>query len=371
MKDKEGTGKRKGRRVFGALILAAGAAVALFSGFLGKRSSGGSDTPETSPGRTIQSEVQVLLEDGTQTAVGLSMDQVPESYQKKADMRGKLERFSYQTSTYGLYGREEKKITKTAVVYLPHGYSSQNRYNIVYLMHGAGGTVARFFGTPESPRTLKNIVDHMIASEEIEPTIFVSLTYYPEAGMDHEHDWDAEYTKNYEKELIQDVLPQVESHYSTYAKNTDANELKASRWHRAFANFSMGSVTAYYRLCDSLDYFHTFLGMSGSLYWGPDAAENSTDDFGAAYIMNAVKQQGLTKDDFFFYNCVGTQDFAKEVVQHQISDEKKHPDFFTFGESGEVTNTVYQVGDGEKHDRHATDRYLYNALPVLSTIMGK
>lgn len=327
-------------------------------------------TPKVSAGREYLSEIHVRTEDGTVIPACLSMDQVPSSYRHEPFHHGKLERFEYRTNTYGLYGRQEKEITKTAVVYLPYGYSKEDRYNVVYLMHGAGGSAARFFGWPEAPRTLKYIVDNMINLGEIDPTIFVSLTYYPETGMDHEADWDAEYTKYYGKELIQDVLPQVEGHYSTYADSTDPEDLQASRWHRTFAGFSMGGVTAYYRLCDSLDYFHSFLAMSGSLYWGPDAADSGDDsDFGAQYIMNAVADQGYSQDDFFLLSCVGTDDFALDVVQAQISSEKQYPYYFLFGGDESPANCAFLLGDGESHSRHATDRYLYNLLPVLSDIM--
>ena len=155
--------------------------------------------PKTPAKRNILSEITVRTEDGAMIPARLSMDQVPSSYKHEPLHHGTLKRFEYRTNTYGLYGRQKKEITKTAVVYLPYGYSGERRYNVVYLMHGAGGTAARFFGWPEAPRTLKYIVDNMINLDEIDPMIFVSLTYYPDAGMDHEADWDGEYTKYYGK----------------------------------------------------------------------------------------------------------------------------------------------------------------------------
>ena len=133
----------------------------------------------------------------------------------------------------------------------------------------------------------------------------------------------------------------------------------------------MGSVTTYYRLCDCLDYFHSFLGMSGSLYWGPDAQESGTmADFGARYIMDAVAAQGYTKDDFFLYSCVGSKDFALGVVEAQVRDEKNHPEFFSFGDGGTAANVVFEIGEGEvHHGSHGTTRYLYNALPIFSKLM--
>lgn len=314
--------------------------------------------------RETVEEALVKLEDGSLKKIALSMDKVPKSYKYEPWHHGKVEKFRYSTSTYGLYGRKEEKITKYAEVYLPYGYDRSKKYDTIYLMHGAGGSPERFVGSPLFPRQCRYIIDNLIALGQMRPAILVSLTYYPKKGMDREQDWDAEYTRFYDKELIRDVLPQVEAHYSTYQ----------SRWHRTFAGFSMGSVTAYYRLCDSLAYFHTFLCMSGSLYWGPDARETGTmSDFGARYIMDAVKKQGYGKDDFFLYSCTGSEDFAREVVKAQVGDEEEHPEFFTFPQNageGQPCNVAFLMGEGEEHDSHATDRYLYNALPALSEIMA-
>ena len=318
------------------------------------------------------SHINVRCQDNKTVSVGLSMDPVPEEYMRQPSRHGRLEKFYYETNTYGLYGREEEKIKKYAEVYLPYGYDESEKYNVIYLMHGAGGTPERFFGSADKPRDFKYIVDNMIDRGSIQPAIFVSLTYYPERGMDHEEDWDAQYTKYYYQELRNDVLPQVESHYSTYAESVDEQGLKDSRWHRTFGGFSMGGVTAFYRLTDCLDYFHSFLAMSGSLYWGPDAMESGAgQDFGARYIMEAAADQGYTKDDFFLYTCTGSKDFARDIMERQIAGQKDHPEFFSYGEDGETANTAFLIADGEEHHgSHGTNRYLYNALPIFSAIMG-
>lgn len=315
--------------------------------------------------------IHVLNASGKSVSADLTMDPVPDSYYKEPAQQGRIEKFYYTTRTYGLYGRKDEKIRKYAQVYLPYGYSSKKSYDIVYLMHGAGGSAQRFFGSSANPRNLKAIVDNMIHLGEIKPMIFVSLTYYPRNGQGRESDWDAEYTKNYYKELQNDVLPQVESHYSTYAKTTDEAGLIASRSHRIFGGYSMGAVTAYYQMAQSMRYFHTYIAMSGSLYWGPDAGTD--EDFGGKYLEDAIKKQGYTADDFFVYAANGSKDFARDIVKLQIDSEKKRPDFFRFDDTDSQSQTVncaYEVGEGEKHGGpHGSDRYLYNALPVLSKIV--
>lgn len=43
-------------------------------------------------------------------------------------------------------------------------------------------------------------------------------------------------------ELLNDLIPAVESRYSTYAEDTTPVGIAASRDHRGFGGFSMGSV---------------------------------------------------------------------------------------------------------------------------------
>lgn len=332
--------------------------------------SKGTDAPAAIAAHTVLDTIHVTNAAGAVVPADLTMDQVPDNYYTEPAEQGSIEKFYYTTNTYGLYGRAEKEIKKYAEVYLPYGYSADGKYDIVYLMHGAGGTAERFFGSKEKPRGLKAIVDNMIALGEIRPTIFVGLTYYPVNGQDREDDWDAAYTKNYWRELG-DVLPQIESHYATYAAGTGEEDLIASRNHRVFGGYSMGAVTTYYRLSDSLRYFHAFLAMSGSLYWGTEGRQD--DAFGAEYLMNAVAAQGYTADDFFIYTATGSEDFARDVVTKQINSEKAKPAFFHFDDTGSsgTSNTAYEIGDGEQHSgSHASDRYLYNALPVISAILA-
>ena len=379
-KDRTNT-KSRVRRTLLLVVFSAALLAALI--FCVRKRLSYSSAPEKSAGRNVTSWITVRTQAAGKQAedqgarssgliqASLSMDEVPESYTYQPRHHGTIEKFWYTTNTYGLYGRKKKEIRKYAEVYLPYGYTSSKKYPIVYLMHGAGGSAERFFGSALNLKELKYVVDNMIELGEIEPMIFVGLTYYPEPGMGREDDWDAEYTKGFGQEFRNDVLPQVESHYSTFADSVDEEGLRASRWQRTFGGFSMGSVTTYYRLCDSLDVVHSFLGMSGSLYWGPDARESgSMADFGAQYIMNAVKSQGYTKDDFFLYSCAGSEDFALDVVNAQVRDEQNHPEFFSFGENGEPANVAFEIGQGEEHHgSHGTTRYLYNALPIFSDIM--
>lgn len=107
----------------------------------------------------------------------VSFEEIPENYRQEAKNAGTMETISYQTDDG----------VKEAYVYLPYGYDEsdvETRYEIVYLMHGGGGDIATYFGTPDSPTYLKYAVDHLIEDGRIEPVIVVLPTFYPNGDSD-------------------------------------------------------------------------------------------------------------------------------------------------------------------------------------------
>ena len=160
---------------------------------------------------------------------------------------GTLEELVYETKAYATDGRS---VTKRALVYLPYGYDPDKNYNILYLMHGTGDDENYWLKTHAYNKTM---LDNMIAQGEIDPLIVVTPTFYVEDdcldGLDA-------LTFSFREELRNDLMPAVESRYSTWAKTVDDAGFAASRDHRAFAGLSRGAVTtANSVLCGSLDYF--------------------------------------------------------------------------------------------------------------------
>ena len=164
---------------------------------------------------------------------------------------GTLEELVYETKAYATDGRP---VTKRALVYLPYGYDETLKYNILYLMHGTGDDENYWLQTH---RYNKVMLDRMIAQGEIEPLIVVTPTFYVEDdGKDSSLDI---LTFSFREELRNDLMPAVETKYSTWAETADDAGFAASRDHRAFAGLSRGAVTtANAALCGSLDYISWF-----------------------------------------------------------------------------------------------------------------
>ena len=182
---------------------------------------------------------------------------VPARYdEEEPKLAGTVEEVVYDTRAYAT---DERSVKKTAYVYLPYGYSKDKEYNILYLMHGTGDDEKYWLKTNPYNKTM---LDNMIADGDIEPLIVVTPTFYVEDDCADDLD---QLTYSFAKELRNDLMPEIESSYSTYAKSADDAGFAESRDHRAFAGLSRGAVTMYHSaLCQSLDYFSWFGAFSGS-----------------------------------------------------------------------------------------------------------
>lgn len=275
---------------------------------------------------------------------------IPDSYKTAAGQAGRMVKLEYDTYESRSYERREKKLKKTAYVYLPYGYTETKKYNVFYQMHGGWSNETTTMGTESSPTALKNAIDHAIEDGVIEPLILVMPTYNNESSSDSgDYSLALTLTKNYHNELVNDLIPAVESRYSTYAENVTENGLRDSRDHRAFGGFSMGSVATWRTFEYCLDYFRYFLSMSGAL----------TSD--GKYLDDIVKNSGYSWDDFFIYAVSGTDDFAYPAFQSQI-DSMRRQESFRYADNEMQGNLTLRLKEGYAHDSAASSEYTYNGL---------
>ena len=138
---------------------------------------------------------------------------VPAKYdEEEPKQAGTVEEIVYDTKAYAT---DERIVKKTAYVYLPYGYSKDKQYNILYLMHGTGDDEKYWLKTNPYNKTM---LDNMIADGDIEPLIVVTPTFYVEDDCADDLD---QLTYSFAKELRNDLMPEIESSYSTYAKSAD------------------------------------------------------------------------------------------------------------------------------------------------------
>lgn len=230
---------------------------------------------------------------GEQEAI-VVVDAIPsEDLIGRTDNCGSIEEIEYQTRDY--YG-DGHEITKTAYVYLPYNYDVSTQYNVLYLMHGIGGN-EKEWGMYNDTSRVKIIMDNLIFKGDIEPFIIVtpngrSGAEFANSSSDH----NSFYV--FGKELRNDLIPYIESNYSTYSNyNEDGYDMAKTREHRAMAGLSMGGMqTINIGMCEGLDIIS---------YFGAFSACPTTNT--SSRIADMLKEFP-DNDIRFFYNICGTED---------------------------------------------------------------
>ena len=302
-------------------------------------------------------------------------------YLEEVEHHGTVERLTYTTHSYALEavaagsyvkaaddndttpaidrealcGSEtEFVMEKELYVYLPYGYDPARKYNVVYALHGTDAHADYWVGESATAKSAIKMYDYMIDKGECGPCIVVSPTYYsiPEDKMDLFPDyWDGDALANvwpmyFWMEMRNEIIPLIDSTYSTYAAEADARD------HRAFCGLSRGSMTTVNSIMmhclDQFAYFGDFSGI-----WC---------DFDA---FRATLESGEYKDlDIkFWYNGNGTTDFALE--NHEAFRDRcltEMPDRFRDGD-----NYAWICFKGGSHAYNCWLPHLYNSMLVFFT----
>jgi hypothetical protein len=301
---------------------------------------------------------------------------LPDEYRLEVEKEkmGTIERLQYIVPNLG-NGKDIKHLN----VYLPYCYDTNDKnikYNVLYLMHGGGEDENLIFGGPGQNRELKNILDNMIANGDIEPIIVVTPTFY---GLKNRSKYKKEVynvesvdhpipimeVKYFHDELINDLIPFVETKYNTYAMSGNKEDLIKSRQHRAFGGFSMGSVTTWYTYINCLDYFKYFIPLSGDCWvFGPKAGSSKAKET-AEYLANIPKLNDYTPEDYYIFCATGNLDIAYPNMYPQIYAMKEMKDSFIYSPDINEGNFYFIVCDGADHTWHWVNQYIYNILPDL------
>lgn len=153
---------------------------------------------------------------------------------------GALEMIEYESKTVGTKRKMQ--------VYTPPGYSKEKKYPVLYLLHGIGGDETEWqrFATPNV------LLDNLIADGKAVPMIIVMPNGRAQKNDRAEGNIYAagEAFANFEHDLLEDVIPAIESRYS----------VQADREHRALAGLSMGGGQS---LNFGLAHLETFAWVGG------------------------------------------------------------------------------------------------------------
>src|SRR5262249_25434495 len=127
------------------------------------------------------------------------------------------------------------------------GYAKDKKYPVLYLLHGKGGNESNWTRVGSAAA----ILDNLYADQKVVPMLVVMPNGTVPASGTSKH-----FTSGFEKELLQDVIPFVESRYP----------VQADREHRAIAGLSMGGGQALRIGLKHLDQFAWIGGFSSAIF---------------------------------------------------------------------------------------------------------
>ena len=280
--------------------------------------------------------------------------------------KGTIERVDYTTDVY----EDGKTYFKYCYVYLPYGYDPENKdkkYNVLYFQHGNTCAPDIFAIGGNKP-----MIDMLFDSGEIDPCIMVSITYYFDPYEDGEKrvlvgrvpagdgGWD-DCVPNYYKEVVQDIIPAVETKYNTYLADGSDEAIKASRDHRCFCGYSRGAVNTWRELNHNFEYFRWFSPMS-CMTRGDN--RNMRDPMSEQEVIDYVTSPIKAHPELpFFIYCTdgGEEDVAEMKVQLKYLT---HEPCFSYGDDPEKNNIYFAVSD-YYHTDFLVPYYLWNSLKVI------
>ena len=280
---------------------------------------------------------------------------VPAAYTTPSEHPGTVVQVEYDSQDYL---RGDAPVTKTAWVYLPYGYDesdAETRYDIIYLMHGWDGAAGEYFYMGDG--MIKNMLDHMIENGEIRPIIAVSATFYNE-NSDRDFGASEDALREFHRDFADHLMPAVEGLFHTFAASTSPEDLAASRDHRAFGGFSLGSVTTWMEFCHDTDYIRYFLPMSGSSWYYGTYGDFQTVR-NVDYVQQIVEENDLNERGYFIYHAVGTEDVVKSQTLMMADEMLSRDGVFP------PEHYVFYQKEGGHHDFDAVQEFMFNALPLF------
>lgn len=241
-------------------------------------------------------------------------------------------------------------VEKELYVYLPYGYTPDKEYNVIYVMHGGGENAGYWLTEEGMGKATLAVLDNMFKRGECEDTIVVTPTFYSYTGNGEDYVFaSSAWPCYFWMELKNDIIPLVETTYSTYAKGDVSEEnLIATRDHRAYAGLSMGSATSLNSvMMHCLDVISWVGSFSGALC--------DLDTFKAA--VDAEAEYPVN----FWYNGSGNADMAHDehaAFFHNVLEQM--PERFVDGE-----NACWVEFKGGTHAFNCWLPHLYNCLTIF------
>ena len=174
--------------------------------------------------------------------------QAPEGFDRlnPTIQKGEIDTLFYDSKTVG--------VKRKTLVYTPLGFSKSKKYPVLYLLHGIGGDEKEWLvnGHPEI------ILDNLFSEGKVEPMLVVmpnGRAMKDDRATGNMFDLEkVEAFSTFEKDLLTDLIPFIESQYPVIS----------DREHRALAGLSMGGGQSLNFGLKNLDLFAWVGGFSSA-----------------------------------------------------------------------------------------------------------
>jgi enterochelin esterase-like enzyme len=265
----------------------------------------------------------------------LGPDDKPAFDNPPAGFRDKRDNIAHGAISTVVYDSKTLSTRREMLVYTPPGYSPNRKYPVIYLLHGLNS------GAGQWPYWVRAdyVIDNLLADGKIEPVIIVFPNCNTNVTVSNPKPDEQEerkggfkgYGKLFENDLLNDIIPYIESHYSVY---TD-------REHRALAGLSMGGGQS---LNIGLSHINTFAYVAGF------SSAPNTNEFGGLSNSKLLSDLSAAKDQLkvLWLGC-GNKDgligVSQRVHQH-------------FKEQG-VPHIWHVDGNGHDDTEWANNLYLF------------
>lgn len=266
-------------------------------------------------------------------SVKLSSDDKPAFNNPPVGFRDKRDNIAHGSITTVQYDSKTLSTKREMLVYTPPGYSPDKKYPVIYLLHGLNS------GNGQWPYWVRAdyIMDNLIAEGKIKPVIMVFPNGNTNVTVENPKPSEEEerksgfkgYGVSFENDLLKDIIPYIESHYSVYT----------NRKHRALVGLSMGGGQS---LNIGLSHINTFA------YVGGMSSAPNTNEFGRLSKMKLLPDPVAAKKKLkLLWLACGNKDGLIDVSQrvHQYFKEQEIPHIWHVDGNGhddtEWANNLY------------------------------
>jgi len=246
---------------------------------------------------------------------------------------GTVEHITYQSVTTGL--------ERGANVLLPADYSVDKQYAVLYFLHGIFGDENSLIG--DNNNKIKELVANLAAEGRTRDMIAVFPNMYAKTDPNQQPGFSAEAVLPYDNfinDLVNDLIPVIESKYSVYS----------DRENRAILGFSMGGRETLFIGLSRPDLF----GYIGAIAPAPGLVpgkDNFMDHVGQMQEEDVRFAEGAILPELLMV-CCGTRDGV--VGKFPLS-------YHELFEKNNVEHLWYEV-PGADHDSNAIRSGIYNFL---------